>query len=117
LPLYEKARIEVYLPDVDRPAYHLFLAELEQEFTYAFGGSSLIRGLDGHYLSRIGTVTPDRVNLLFTDAPFGFTSDFELLSHYVEELREAAMRALDEEAILVVVHPVHHSRRKEKVPP
>jgi hypothetical protein len=44
LPLYEKARIEVYLPDLDRPAYLAFLVELEQEFTYAFGGSSLVAG-------------------------------------------------------------------------
>ena len=113
MPLFEKARIEVYLPDVDRPAYPVFLAELEQEFTYSFGGSSLIRGIEGHYLSRGGMVTPDRVNLLYTDAPFGFSSDFELLSQYADELREAAMRALNEEAILVVVYPVNHSQHEE----
>jgi hypothetical protein len=110
LPLYEKARIEVFLPDLDRPAYTVFLAELEQEFTYAFGGSSLIRGLDGNFLSRIGIVTPDLVNLLYADVPFGFQSDFALLSDYADELRRAAHRALDEEAILVVVYPVFHSQ-------
>ena len=109
MPLYEKARIEVYLPDVDRLAYPVFLAELEQEFTYAFGGATLIRGMEGHFLSRVGVVTPDRVNLLYTDAPFGFATDFDLLSEYADELREAAMRTLNEEAILIVVYPVHHS--------
>jgi len=110
LPLYEKARIEVYLPDVDRPAYPSFLAELEQEFSYAFGGCSLIRGIEGNYLSRVGIITPDRVNLLYTDAPFGFASDLALLSDYADELRGAAFRALNEEAILVVVYPVFHAQ-------
>jgi hypothetical protein len=45
LPLSEKARIEVYLPDVPRPAYQDLLAALEQEFTYTFGGCTTLRGL------------------------------------------------------------------------
>lgn len=110
MPLFEKARIEAYLPDVPRPAYANFLTELEQEFTHSFGGASLIRGIEGHYLSRVGVVTPDRVNVLYTDAPFGFATDFALLSDYADELRDAAYKALNEEAILIVVYPVYHSQ-------
>ena len=42
MPLSEKARIEVYLPDVSRPEYQELLAELEQEFTYTFGGCTTL---------------------------------------------------------------------------
>jgi hypothetical protein len=34
LPLFEKARIEVYLPDVPRQAYSDLLSALEEEFSY-----------------------------------------------------------------------------------
>jgi hypothetical protein len=40
LPLLERARVEVYLPDLPRAAYYNLLDELTQEFTYAFGGIS-----------------------------------------------------------------------------
>jgi hypothetical protein len=51
LPLFERARVEVYLPDLPRAAYYNLLDELTQEFTYAFGGCTTIRGLDRSYLS------------------------------------------------------------------
>jgi hypothetical protein len=47
LPLSEKATIEVYLPDIPRPPYHDLLAALEKELTYTFGGSTIVRGLEG----------------------------------------------------------------------
>jgi hypothetical protein len=40
LPLLERARVEVYLPDLPRAAYYNLLDELTQEFTYTFGGIS-----------------------------------------------------------------------------
>ena len=67
MPLSEKARIEVYLPDVPRQAYRDLLIVLEQEFTFTFGGCTLLRGLEGSYLSQGGLPTRDRINLLFTD--------------------------------------------------
>jgi hypothetical protein len=109
LPLSEKARIEVYLPDVSRPEYQELLAELEQEFTYTFGGCTTIRGLEGNYLSRGGLVIRDRINLVYTDTPFTFEGNFDLLSQYADEVREAAFDALNEEAVLVAVYPVYHS--------
>ena len=109
MPLFARARIEVYLPDLPRSACQDLLAALEQEFSYAFGGCSTIRGLEGNYLSQSGTIIRDRVNLVFTDTPFGFDEHFTALGRYADELREAAAEALEEEAILVVALGVHHS--------
>ncbi len=109
MPLYERARIEVYLPDVSRSEYQDLLVELEQEFTYTFGGCSTLRGLEGNYLSRGGLVIRDRVNLVYTDTPFSVDESLNLVARYADELRQASFEALDEEAILVVVYPVYHA--------
>ena len=69
MPLSEKARIEVYLPDLPLQAYADLLDALDQEFTYTFGGSTIIHGLDGSYLSQLGLRIRDRVNLIYTDTP------------------------------------------------
>jgi hypothetical protein len=108
LPLSERARVEVYLPDLPSAAYQDLLDVLELEFTYTFGGCTLIRGLSGSYQSQLGLPIEDRVNLLFTDTPFTFEDGFDLLSRYAEALRETAFDALDEEAILVVAYRVFH---------
>jgi hypothetical protein len=109
LPLSEKARIEVYLPDVPRQAYQDLLGALQQEFTYTFGGCTTLRGLEGSYLSRLGSTIRDRINLVYTDTPFAFEQHFNRLSAYADNLRQAALEALEEEAILVVVWKVYHS--------
>lgn len=49
LPLSEKARIEVYLPDLPARAYRELLDALNREFTYTFGGCSILQGLAGSY--------------------------------------------------------------------
>jgi hypothetical protein len=51
----------------------------------------------------------DRINLVYTDTPFPFDQNFAALSRYADELREAALEALEEEAILVVVWKVYHA--------
>jgi len=109
LPLSERARVEVYLPDLPRQSYRDLLDAFEQEFTYTFGGCTTARGLDGTYLSHAGTPIRDRINLVHTDTPFEFESHVAALSRYADELRAAAMAALDEEAVLVVVTKVFHS--------
>jgi hypothetical protein len=109
LPLSEKARIEVYLPDLPKQAYQELLNALDQEFTYTFGGCTIIRGLDGSYLSQAGLKLQDRINLIYTDTPYGFEDNIEIISRYTDKLREAAFKALEEEAILVAVHQVYHS--------
>jgi hypothetical protein len=109
LPLSEKARVEVYLPDLAHPAYPELLGALERELTYTFGGCTLVRGLEGSYLSRLGTVMRDRVNLLYSDTSVPFETHFRTLSEYADELRDASLRALEEEAVLIVVFPVYHA--------
>ena len=109
MPLYERARIEVYLPDLPKPAYRDLLETLDREFTYAFGGSTTVRGMDGSYLSRDGEILQDRVTLIYTDAPFEFQEQMQVLSDYGDWLRQAAFECLEEEAILVVVSKVYHS--------
>ena len=109
MPLSEKARVEVYLPDLPKRTYQNLLEALEEEFTYTFGGSTTIHGLDGNYLSHAGLPIRDRVNLIYTDTPFSLEEHFARLSTYTDELRKAAFEALAEEAILVVVLKVYHS--------
>lgn len=65
--------------------------------------------MNGSYLSNLGSAIRDRVNLLYTDTPFSFNTNLDILSQYTDELRDAAFQALDEEAILVAVYPVYHA--------
>ncbi|MGA9995041.1 MAG: hypothetical protein WBP93_06495 [Pyrinomonadaceae bacterium] len=109
MPLSEKARIEVYLPDLPRAAYQDLLNELAQEFTYTFGGCTIVRGLDGSYLSSAGLQIQDRINLIYTDTPYAFEENFEIISTYADKLIAAATTALEEEAILVAVAKVYHA--------
>ena len=109
MPLSEKARIELYLPDLPRQEYRDLLEALDREFAYAFGGASIVRGIEGSYLSEAGSHIRDRVNLIYTDTPFAFRENLASLSRYADQLREAAFAALQEEAVLVVVIPVYHA--------
>lgn len=109
MPLSEKARIEVYVPDLPQETYQNLLDALAQEFTYTFGGSTIMRWLDGRYLSRDGLQVQDRVHLIYTDTPFAFEEHFESLSRYADAVRDAAFEALEEEAILVVVLKIYHA--------
>jgi len=108
LPLSERARIEVYLPDLPSPAYQELLDALQQEFAYTFGGCTLAGGLSGNYLSQLGLPVQDRINLAYTDAPFTFDGGFSRLSRYTDALRAMAFEALEEESILVVALRVYH---------
>ena len=110
MPLSEKVRIETYLPDINLPPYLDLLAELDREFTHAFGGCTVIRNVEGNYLSRIGIIMPDRISLIYADMTCSIDTDFDMVSQYADEVRLAAMHALGEEAILVVVYPVYHSQ-------
>jgi hypothetical protein len=99
----------VYLPDVPRQEYQDLLVALEQEFTYAFGGCTTNRGLEGNYLSRSGLRIRDRINLVYADTAFPFGENFARLSRYADELRAAADEALEEETVLVAVFQVFHA--------
>jgi hypothetical protein len=53
------------------------MRSFEEEFTYAFGGSSIVRGLEGSYLSQSGERIADRINLLYSDAPLALSTNFD----------------------------------------
>jgi hypothetical protein len=109
LALLERARVEVYVPDLPADQYRNLLLSFEEEFTYAFGGCTIARGLDGNYLSRAGFKTPDRVNLIYTDSPVALSTNFETAARYADELKRAAFEALAEETVLVAVGQIYHA--------
>ncbi|PYS44425.1 MAG: hypothetical protein DMF71_03555 [Acidobacteria bacterium] len=85
------------------------LLSFEEEFTYAFGGCTIVRGLEGSYLSRAGVKTPDRINLIYTDLPVALSTNFERAARYADELKQAAFDALNEESVLVAVEQIYHA--------
>ncbi|MEK6299591.1 MAG: hypothetical protein AABO41_02625 [Acidobacteriota bacterium] len=109
MPLLERARVEVYLPDLPPASYRDLLLAFEEEFTYAFGGCTIVHGIHGHYLSKAGAKIHDRINLIYTDLPLALSTNFETVARYADELRHAAEKDLAEEAILVVVTQIYHS--------
>ena len=109
MPLLERARVEVYVPDLPAPHYRHLLLSFEEEFTYAFGGCTILRGLDGSYLSRSGARTPDRINLVYADLPIALSTNFAKAARYADELKQAAVEALNEETVLVTVGLVYHA--------
>jgi hypothetical protein len=109
LPLLERARVEVYLPDLPRAAYYNLLDELTQEFTFTFGGCTTIHGLDGSYLSEAGSSIRDRINLIYTDTPYSFAENLEIISTYSDKLKAAVDTALEEETVLIAVLRVYHA--------
>lgn len=54
MPLSEKARVEVYIPNLPALAYQELLERLEREFTFGFGGCTILCGLSGSHLSDQG---------------------------------------------------------------
>ena len=109
MPLLERVRIEVYLPDLPQPEYENLLNSLANEFTYAFGGCSVIRGVEGNYLSVSGLRVPDRISVVYTDAPVPLSTDFAVVAAYSRKLKEAVSEALAEEAVMISVQQVYHS--------
>jgi hypothetical protein len=108
LPLSEKVRVEIFIPDLPDPVYGRILEQLGDELTYAFGGCT-VQPSFGKYRSASGSILPDRVNVLFTDAPLRLREDRRLIERYAQGLQDAVARALgEEEAILVAVHPILH---------
>jgi len=87
LPLLERVRVEAYIPDLPSIAYRDLLLSFEEEFTFAFGGCTIVRGLDGSYLSQQGTKTPDRINLIYTDLPVALSINFDKVARYADELK------------------------------
>jgi hypothetical protein len=109
LPLLERARVEVYVPDLPSAQYHNLLLSFQEEFTYVFGGCTIVRGLDGSYLSRAGMKTPDRINLIYADLSVALSTNFASAARYADELKRAAFDVLAEETVLVTVGQIYHA--------
>ena len=109
MPLLERARVEVYVPDLPASHYRNLLLSFEEEFTYTFGGCTIVRGLEGSYLSKAGIKTADRISLIYTDGPVAFSTSFSIAARYADELKRAAFETLDEETVFVAVAQVYHA--------
>ena len=109
MPLLERTRIEIYLPDLPPSQYQNLLHSFELGLTYTFGGASITRGLEGSYLSSLGERIPDRINLVYSDAQLALSTDFPIVAAYVHELKRAAMKELFEETVLISVEQVYHA--------
>ena len=108
MPLSEKIRIEIFVPDLPDPAYGRILEEFGDELSYAFGGCTITPS-SGKFRSASGLILPDKINILFTDTPFEWGRDRDVIEKYAEELQDVIQQALrNEEAILITVYPVHH---------
>ena len=56
-----------------------------------------------------GIILPDKIKILFTDAPFEWEKDRAILTWYAEELQVVIQRALNaEEEILIALHQICH---------
>ena len=108
MPLSEKVRIEIFVPDLPDPIYGRILEEFGDELSYAFGGCTITPS-SGKYRSASGLIVPDKISILFTDTLFEWEPDRALLTHYAEELHDVIRKALKrEESILIALHPVYH---------
>ncbi len=109
MPLSKRARIEVYLPERGNSSYARLHRAFEHEFLHIFGGCTVIKNNKGLYLGSDGKEDFDRINLIYTDTPFDFDENFESISDYTDQLRQAALEVTEEESILIVVHGIYHS--------
>jgi hypothetical protein len=108
LPLSKRVRIEIFIPDLPDPIYSRILEELGDELSYAFGGCTMTQ-TSGKYRSESGSIMPDKISLLFTDTPFDWNKDRNVIEQYAHAIQDVVQRALEkEEAILIAVYPVSH---------
>ena len=108
MPLSEKIRIELFIPDLPDPVYGRLLHEFGDELSYAFGGCTVVP-TQGKYRSTAGFILPDKINILFTDTPFYWDKDRLLIEQYAGGLRQVVQQVLSsEETILIAVYPVYH---------
>src|SRR5262249_13191445 len=108
LPLSEKIRVELFIPELPDPVYGRLLEELSDELCYAFGGCSITTAA-GKYRTTAGAILPDNVRVLFSDTPFSWGKDRLLIERYAEQIRHVVQQVLSgEEAILIAVFPVYH---------
>jgi len=47
--------------------------------------------------------------LIYTDTPYAFAENFEIISTYADKLKAAVNAALEEETVLIAVLKVYHA--------
>ncbi len=109
MPLSEKVRIEIYVPDRAEANYQNLLDAFADEFTEAFGGATLLRGFEGRFLSATGEKEVEKMNLVYTDLPLNLTAYQNEIAVYLDEIKEAAHEVLNEESILVTARTIFHA--------
>ena len=99
--LSERVRIEVFIPDLPDPSYAKLLTQFQSEFSYTFGGCTVISA-SGTFLSGGGMILPDKISILFADVPLE-------LGQYTDRVKTAVRDSLkQEEAIMISVYSVYH---------
>ncbi|MDQ4121826.1 MAG: hypothetical protein M3209_10320 [Acidobacteriota bacterium] len=109
MPLSEKVRIEIYVPDRGEANYQNLLEALADEFTESFGGATVLRGFEGRYLSDSGEKEVEKMNLIYTDLPLNLSEYQNEIAVYLDEVKDAAHEVLDEESILVTARVIFHA--------
>jgi hypothetical protein len=51
----------------------------------------------------------DWISLIYSDAPLSLSTNYDVINAYAAELKDAAMAASCEEAVLVSVEQVYHA--------
>lgn len=109
MPLSEKVRIEIFVPDRRANSYQNLLDALADEFTEAFGGATVQRGFEGRYLSESGEKEIEPMNLIYADLPLNLADYKTEIAAYLDEIKEAAHEVLTEESILVTARTIFHA--------
>lgn len=109
MSLVQRARIEAYIPVSPDPAYRDALDWLILEFSYSFGGCTVIEYVAGYYLDSRGEVVPDRINIVYADTPLELRKRVRLVESYISGLLSFLRTQLyQEETILITAQSVLH---------
>lgn len=106
--LSDRVRIEAFIPDRPDHSYSALLDRLQSEFTYTFGGCTVISAT-GRFPAANGRIVVDKISILFTGIPLEIQKDRLVIVRFTARLRSAVQAALQrEEAVFVSVHTVYH---------
>ena len=110
MPVEKRTRVEIFFPlRSDTLDYETVARFVAEEFAYSRGGSTLTTPFAGLYTSASRVdVVEDSIRVLFCD--FDANSDepveYNKLVVYLEKLKRGLMKALDEEEIWIIFHPI-----------
>ena len=110
MPIEKRTRVEIFLTvRSDLLAYQTALEWLAVELAIARGGSTLTTPFAGLFASSTQVdVVQDAVRILFCDFELDCERDEDLadIIAFLESVKNFLMKALEEEEIWIVFHPV-----------